>query len=160
MKAESSEARNPFGVRDAPDPDGVDVTDFAARAELSGGADDPNARAWCGPCGDGQRDSLEGGWSSRWNGAVDPTIAGDTKESWKMGNARVHSIGERVYLLFDWANGARQALIDARRSGHNRLLGRYINLSVPTITQPWTGLIIDHGRIDGRWTNGRLDFRR
>jgi hypothetical protein len=91
---------------------------------------------------------------------VDPTIAGDTVESWKMGNARVHSIGERVYLLFDWDDGARQALIDARRSGPNRLLGRYINLSVPTITQPWTGLIIDHGRIDGRWTNGRLDFRR
>jgi hypothetical protein len=69
-------------------------------------------------------------------------------------------IGERVYFLFDWDNGARRGLLEARRSGRDRLMGRYINLSALEITRPWTGLIVDHGRIDGRWTNGRLDFRR
>jgi hypothetical protein len=39
-------------------------------------------------------------------------------------------------------------------------VGRYINLGNPAITQPWVGLIVDNRRIDGRWPNGRLDFRR
>jgi hypothetical protein len=59
-----------------------------------------------------------------------------------------------------WNSGAGRALIDARRSGSNQLLGRYINLSDPTITRPWVGRIVDNQRIDGCWTNGRLDFRR
>jgi hypothetical protein len=159
MKAEFSKPRNPFGVRDAPAPDGADVSDFAAEVTLSGDAADPNAAAWGAPPG-AEGLGIEGEWSSRWNGGVDPTIAGDTAASWKLGKAQLRSLGDRVYLLFDWDEGARRALIDARRSGPNRLQGRYINLSDPTITRPWVGLIVDHRRIDGRWTNGRLDFRR
>jgi len=26
--------------------------------------------------------------------------------------------------------------------------------------RPWIGLIVSNERIDGRWTGGRLDFRR
>jgi hypothetical protein len=41
-----------------------------------------------------------------------------------------------------------------------RLVGKYINLSNPAITRPWIGLIVSERRIDGRWPQGRLDFRR
>jgi hypothetical protein len=159
MNTPSTPTRNPFGVQDAPEPDGADVTDFAARVDLTGAADDPNARAWCG-AGGAEAPSIAGNWSSRWNGGVDGTIAGDTADRWKPGKAEVKLVGDRVYVSFDWGNGARRALIDARRRGSNRLVGRYINLSDPTITRPWVGLIVDNRRIDGRWTNGRLDFRR
>jgi hypothetical protein len=67
--------------------------------------------------------------------------------------------GDRLYLLFDWDNGARRGLIDAHREGA-RLVGKYINLTDPKVTRPWIGLIVSNQRIDGRWTGGRLDFRR
>src|SRR5216117_822454 len=75
LTARGRESRNPFGVEDAPDPDGAEVTDFAAKVDLRGVADDPNARAWDGSTGDDQHVSIEGEWSSRWNGGVDGTIA-------------------------------------------------------------------------------------
>jgi hypothetical protein len=62
--------------------------------------------------------------------------------------------------LFDWDSGARKGLIDARREGPQRLVGKYINLGNPAITRPWIGQIVNDRRIDGRWTEGRLDFRR
>jgi hypothetical protein len=62
--------------------------------------------------------------------------------------------------LFDWHNGARHGLIEARRETPTRLVGKYINLTNPAITRPWVGLIVDARRIDGRWASGRLDFRR
>lgn len=133
---------------------------FAATAELNGAADDANARRWGTSWAADEQQSIDGKWSSRWNGGVDPTIARDSEETWKPGNAQLKTVGDRVYLLFEWGNGARQGLIDARRDGPNRLAGRYINLSDPTITRPWAGLIVDGRRIDGCWTNGRLDFRR
>ncbi len=88
------------------------------------------------------------------------TIAGDTEETWKQGEAELRVIDDRVYVLFGWNNGARRALIDARRDGPDSLIGRYMNLSDPSITRPWVGLIVDNRRIDGRWPNGRLDFQR
>jgi len=119
---------------------------------------DDNARQWAN-VGDGGP-GIEGLWSSRWNGGADPTIFGDAPEFWKQGRAELKLAGERAYLLFDWDNGARRGLIDARREGANRLVGKYINLTSPSVTRPWIGLIVDGKRIDGRWTNGRLDFRR
>ncbi|MER9474390.1 hypothetical protein [Mesorhizobium sp. M0520] len=68
--------------------------------------------------------------------------------------------GERVYLLFDWHNGVRKGLIDARRHGAKGLVGKYINLTDPKIVRPWVGLIVSNQRIDGKWPGGRLDFRR
>jgi hypothetical protein len=153
-------ARNPFGVEDAPDPDGSDVREFAADARLDGAATDPNARAWNHVREGERRDTIAGEWSSRWNGGVDGTIAGDTQQAWKQGKAELKIEGDRVYLLFDWADGTRRALIEARLQAGNRLRGRYVNLSDRTITRPWAGLIVDNQRIDGVWTHGHLDFRR
>ena len=122
-------------------------------------ADDGNAAAW-GTLGDsGRYDTIAGNWSSRWNGGADPTIPGDAADQWKQGLAEARLSGERVYLMFTWDHGARRGLIDAHREGA-RLTGKYINLTDPKITRPWIGLIVSHQRIDGRWTGGRLDFRR
>jgi hypothetical protein len=42
----------------------------------------------------------------------------------------------------------------------HRLVGKYINLTDPAISRPWTGLVVSNDRIDGRFPEGRLDFRR
>jgi hypothetical protein len=159
-QGEARQIPNPFGVMDVPDPNDAAVTDFAGRATLQESADDDNARAWSNADGSGQPATIEGHWSSRWNGGADPTMPGDTADQWKPGRAELRTAGERVYLLFDWDSGARKGLIDARREGPQRLVGKYINLSNPAITRPWIGLIVSDRRIDGRWTEGRLDFRR
>jgi hypothetical protein len=150
--------RNPFGTMDVPDPDGRDVVDFAATAALDGGNDDVNASRWSEA--PDAADPLDGGWASRWNGGADPTIPGDAADKWKEGRAEVRVVGDRVYLRFDWGCGRRHGLIDARREGANRLVGKYINLTTPEITRPWVGLIVDATRIDGCFAAGRLDFRR
>jgi hypothetical protein len=91
---------------------------------------------------------------------VDATISGDSKDAWKQGRAQIVGVDDRVYVLFDWNDGARRGLIDAKRDGPRQLRGRYVNLSDPSIARPWAGLIVDDRRIDGHWTSGRLDFRR
>jgi hypothetical protein len=148
---------------DVPNPDDREVLEFAASAKLAGTSDDENARVWAGiwavPSDCDQRGAIEGNWSSRWNGGADPTIPGDVAKRWKQGRAEVKAAGDRLYFLFDWDNGARRGLIDAHREG-TRLVGRYINLTDPKIMRPWIGLIVSNQRIDGRWTGGRLDFRR
>lgn len=159
MNTNISHSRNPFGVEDAPDPEGADIEAFAESIELHGGPDDPNAPAWGTSVNDASS-SIVGAWSSRWNGGADPTIPDDSEAAWKRGKATVRVAGSRFYLLFDWDGGARQALLDVRYVDPDTLVGRYINLSNPAITQPWVGLIVDNRRIDGRWPNGRLDFRR
>jgi hypothetical protein len=151
--------RNPFDVMDVPNPNDQEGQDFAKTAKLEATPDDENARAWATPNNSGQYGAIEGSWSSRWNGAADPTIPGDAADKWKLGQAEVKAGGDRVYLLFEWDNGARRGLIDARREG-TRLVGKYINLTDPKVTRPWIGLIVSNQRIDGRWTGGRLDFRR
>lgn len=145
---------------DVPSPNDEEVTQFAASATLDGSADDDNASPWSPADGSGQPHSILGHWSSRWNGGADPTIAGDAAHKWKQGRAEVKIADGRVYLYFEWDGGARQGMIDARRDGSRRLVGKYINLSNPAIKRPWIGLIVDDQRIDGRWTQGRLDFRR
>jgi hypothetical protein len=87
------------------------------------------------------------------------TIPGHAKDNWKRGQAELKTADGSVYLLFDWHNGARKGLIEARCAGI-RLIGKYINLTDPKITRPWIGLIVSSQRIDGRWPGGRLDFRR
>ncbi|MBE1711971.1 MULTISPECIES: hypothetical protein [Mesorhizobium] len=154
-----SGVRNPFGVMDVPNPEDQEVMDFASGAKLSGSTHDENAKAWEMAGSAGPDDAIDGNWFSRWNGGADPTIAGDAKDKWKQGQAKVQTVGERVYLHFNWDNAARQGLIEARRDGR-RMVGKYINLSDPSVTQPWIGLIVNEERIDGRWPAGRLDFRR
>ena len=157
MKPDNRNIRNPFNVMDVPAPNDEAVMDFAASATLAGAADDENAKTWCA-VGE-QPDDVEGRWSSRWNGGADPTIAGDAADKWKQGPADVKTVEGRVYLFFTWDDGARKGLIDAQREGADRLVGKYINLTDPTITRPWIGLIVNNQRIDGRWT-GTAGFSR
>ena len=157
MNSKNQTKRNPFGVMDVPDPNDAEVTRFAASTALEGSADDVNAASWGAL--EGSNDTIEGKWSSRWNGGADPTIAGDTADKWKQGRGEAKIAGDRVYLYFDWDSGARKGLIDARRQGQ-QLVGKYINLTSPAITRPWVGRIVNDERIDGRFPEGRLDFRR
>ncbi|WP_027542086.1 hypothetical protein [Bradyrhizobium sp. WSM2254] len=150
--------RNPFGTMDVAGPDDSEVMDYAATATLAGDGADVNAGRWASiPT---SIDPLEGIWASRWNGGADPTIAGDTPETWKQGRAEIRVAGNRIYLRFDWDNGRRHGLIDAAREDAGRLVGKYINLTNPAITRPWIGRVVDAARIDGCFPNGRLDFRR
>jgi hypothetical protein len=151
--------RNPFDLMDVPDPNDREVLEFATGAKLAGNSEDENAQAWPSPSQRDHSGAIEGNWSSRWNGGADPTIPGDAADKWKQGRAEVKAAGDRLYLLFDWDNGARRGLIDAHREG-TRLVGKYINLTDPKVTRPWIGLIVNNQRIDGRWTKGRMDFRR
>jgi hypothetical protein len=150
-------SRNPFGVMDVPNPNDFEVARFAATSMLEEFAD-ANAESW----GSANKTdgTIEGNWSSRWNGGADPTIPEDAAYKWKRGCAEARIIGERVYLLFDWNRGARRGLIDAIRENPQRLVGKYINLSNPAIMRPWVGRIVSDERIDGCWPQGRLDFRR
>ncbi|MBR0812287.1 hypothetical protein JQ544_12180 [Bradyrhizobium diazoefficiens] len=150
--------RNPFGTMDVPSPDDAEVKDYAATATLAGDAADVNAAAWAAIAA--PSDPIEGIWASRWNGGADPTIAGDTPDKWKPGRAEIRIAGSRIYLRFDWDDGRRHGLIEAARDGAGRLVGKYINLTTPAITRPWIGRVVEAGRIDGCFPEGRLDFRR
>lgn len=149
--------RNPFGTMDVPAPDDSEVMNYAATAALTGDATDDNAADWAVIA---PSDPIEGAWASRWKGGADPTIAGDTPDKWKQGRAEIRIAGSRIYLRFDWDNGRRHGLIDAARNSADRLIGKYVNLTTPTITRPWVGRVVDAARIDGCFPNGRLDFRR
>ncbi|QQO18386.1 hypothetical protein JJB99_35950 [Bradyrhizobium diazoefficiens] len=150
--------RNPFGTMDVPAPGDSEVMHYAITAALAGDVADSNATPWASiPA---LSDPLDGTWASRWNGGADPTIPGDTPETWKQGRAEVRVAGGRIYLRFDWDGGRRHGLIDAARESGNHLVGKYINLTNPAIMRPWIGLVVDAARIDGCFPNGRLDFRR
>ena len=152
--------RNPFGVMDVPDPNDDDVTQYARNTVPDESAADENAKPWSAGDASDRRGTLEGEWSSRWKGAADPTIPGDTPDTWKQGQGEAKIVGGRVYLLFDWDSGKRRGLIDAQREGPHRLVGKYINLGNPEITVPWVGLVVSDQRIDGYFSLGRIDFRR
>ncbi|WP_213288585.1 hypothetical protein [Bradyrhizobium sp. sGM-13] len=161
MKSESDlTTRNPFGVMDVPNPGDDDVMQFARITMPEESATDENARPWSPGDASYQRGRIDGEWSSRWKGAADPTIPGDAPDKWKQGRGEARTVGDRVYLLFDWNAGARRGLIEARREGPRRLVGKYINLNNPEITVPWVGLVVSDQRIDGYFAQGRVDFRR
>jgi hypothetical protein len=153
--------RNPFGVMDVPTPDDQEeMAAYAAAAMVDGSARDDNAAAWSAKGVPDRHCGIEGIWSSRWNGGADGTIPGDTSDKWKLGRAEVRIVEPLVYVLFDWNHGLRRGLIEAKREDGERLVGKYVNLTDPAIARPWGGVIVNHRRIDGRWTRGRLDFRR
>jgi hypothetical protein len=143
--------RNPFQVKDVPDPDGEDVKAFAANVKLAGGAKDANAEQWAANATPGKSGSLEGEWSSRWNG-------GSAGNDWIAGTATVKKVGDRVYILYKDRTGTY--LIDAKPQGKTRLVGRYLSQESDGDTSPWVGEIVDGERIDGQWTMGRWDLRR
>jgi hypothetical protein len=152
--------RNPFGVMDVPTPNDDDVTQFARNTAPEESATDENAKPWSAGNISDPQGTIEGQWSSRWKGAADPTIPGDAPDKWKQGQGEARIVGDRVYLLFDWDSGKRRGLIDAKREGPRRLVGKYINLNNPEITVPWVGLVVGDQRIDGYFALGRVDFRR
>ena len=152
--------RNPFGVLDVPNPNDNEVTQFARNTVPQELATDENAKPWSTGDASYPRGTIEGQWSSRWKGAADPTISGDAPDKWKQGEGEARIVGDRVYLLFDWDSGKRRGLIEARREGPRRLVGKYINLNNPEITVPWVGLVVSDQRIDGYFTQGRVDFSR
>jgi len=152
--------RNPFGVMDVPNPNDDGVTQFARDTLPEESATDENANPWSAQDSGHQHGTIEGQWSSRWKGATDPTIPGDAPDKWKQGEGEARIVGDRVYLLFDWDSGARRGLIDARRESPRRLVGKYVNLNNPEITVPWVGLVVSDQRIDGYFSQGRVDFRR
>ena len=161
MKAENDLAtRNPFGVMDVPNPTDDEVTRFARNTAPEESTTDENATPWSTADASYPRGTIEGRWSSRWKGAADPTIPGDTPDKWKQGQGEARIVDDRVYLLFNWDSGKRRGLIEARREGPHRLVGKYINLNNPEITVPWVGLVVSDQRIDGYFTQGRVDFRR
>jgi hypothetical protein len=147
-----SPTRNPFGVEDVPEPNAPEVEAFASRTELPADSGDPNAERWDVVGESAAQGSIEGEWGSRWNG-------GAAGAQWKTGRAQIAIRGDRFYALFDWDHGLAHGVVDARRDG-DRLIGRYLNLGNPDIRRPWTGLVVDEHRIDGRWPEGHLDFRR
>ena len=89
-------SENPFGVIDAPNPCDGEVIAFARNAPLDGATDDANAGIWsvAEPV---PHTSIEGRWESRWNGAADPTIAGDTADTWKQGTGELKIVQDRIY---------------------------------------------------------------
>jgi hypothetical protein len=111
--------RNPFEVIDVPNPNDREVLAFAASAKLWGTSDDENAKAWMPPGGFNQHDSVEGNWSSRWNGGADPTIPGDAATKRKQGQAEARAVDDRVYVIFDWEDGTRRGAHRCTARGHD-----------------------------------------
>ena len=81
-------SRNPFGVMDVPNPNDFEVARFAATT-TPGGFADANAEPW-GTANESDG-TIEGNWSSRWNGGADPTIPEDAPYKWKRGSAQARS---------------------------------------------------------------------
>ena len=87
---------------------------------------------------------IEGPWSSRWNGSADPTIADYTATNVNRAKAKPERVGDRVYLYLDWDFGARKGLIDAKRVGPQRLVGKIHQPHQPLLSPVrWIGLFVD-----------------
>ncbi len=151
MADDKGKTRNPFNVKDVPDPDGEEVKTFAARVKLAGDGKDPNAEQWAPKATPGKASSLDGEWSSRWNG-------GSAGKEWETGTATVKKVGDRVYILYKDRTGTY--LIEAKLQGKTQLVGRYLAQRDDEESAPWVGKIVDGERIDGAWPMGRWDLRR
>ena len=148
------QVRNPFGLVDiADDFFGEELQEWAAGVQLSGGEDDPNAEAWAPPSAQRDFDSIDGEWSGRWS---EPQ---KDDKAWTSGSATIKSVGDRVFFLYRAEED--EYLCEAMREG-NRLVGTYVNVDPFRWDDqgPWVGLIVGKDRIDGKWLDGRWDFRR
>jgi hypothetical protein len=150
LAQQGEKPRNPFDVKDVADPDGADVKEFADKVRLTADGQDANAAQWSEKPTEGKTASLDGEWFSRWN-------SGEGSE-WVSGTAKVKAVGDRVYILYEDKTG--KYLIDARRDGRRKLVGRYVNVDAEGDTAPWVGVVVDDERIDGDWGSGRWDLRR
>ena len=146
-------SRNPFSVPDVANFDLKDVKKLSEGTSLSAGNQDPNAASWTK-----QLDSSEkkpsgqgwtGAWFSRWNG-------GSSGSDWTNGKAEIQEKDGRFYILY--SDSTDTYLIEAQKDG-NMLLGKYRDME-GSDQGPWVGRLVDSGRIDGQWSQGRWDFRR
>jgi hypothetical protein len=157
VKAAFHKRKNPFGLPDVYDPEGSDVQTFARSVSLPGDDKDPNALPWSSATvqrsPDGSwpsSDSLDGFWYGRWNG-------GGAGDRWVAGTALVRSVENHVYIQH---KDGPLFLIESCRVGRDLLVGRYMNVDMPSDSYPWVGRIVSPERIDGQWTFGRWDFQR
>jgi hypothetical protein len=147
-------SRNPFNVPDVPDPDGLDVKQYAATINNLGTPIDENARQWVTGPALPARTTIDGEWVSRWN---------HTGASWiPEYTAQIKSVGNRVYILYRDHQG--RFLADLRRDG-DLLVGRLVGVENPGDSNPMVVRIVNMERLDGAWgtigrTSGRIDFRR
>lgn len=99
-------------------------------------------------------DPLDGAWSSRWNG-------GTAGNEWRVGHAAITVTGRYTVATYRDSEGYRRTyVLIAERLDDARLCGRYFSLDKPFESSPWVGVIVNDSRIDGRWEQGRWDFRR
>jgi hypothetical protein len=147
----AADERNPFEVKDVPNPDGEDVQAFAREAKLPADKKDDNAPQWSEKVTEGKPGTLDGEWSCRWSSV------GGGVTNWYFGTATVRTVKDRVYILCKDETGT--FLIDTLRKG-NRLVGRYMGIWSNSDSTPWVGVIVDNERIDGIWSGGRWDLRR
>jgi hypothetical protein len=151
--------KNPFGIKLEPVPDDDEVKEFAKTVTLAGGDKDANAEQWVGGATKGKADSLDGEWSGRWKyaGEGKPWV---TQEK----PTKFASTGDRVYILFTYAEGPYLVVATRQGKKKDRLVGRFMSVNEPKDTGPWVGLIVGNERIDGEWKgpagSGRWDFRR
>jgi hypothetical protein len=143
--------RNPFCVRDVPNPFDAKVKAYARRAPTKANKKDPNAHNWPASKIEPGDDTVEGYWRARWNG-------GGARSKWIDGTAEIRVVQNTVYILYK--DRTSTYLTEAKIQNNNRLVGKYVNINNPRDSTPWTGIIIDNKRIDGHWAKGRWDYRR
>jgi len=146
----TSNTKNPFGVKDVGAIDYDEVRKFASTTFLSGAANDANAEKWADSNNrTGQLTTIEGVWESRWNGGAAGT-------EWRKGKARVKQVNDSYFIFYqDNSRYLIEGKIDK-----DVFIGRYINLDSAGDAGPWVGKVINTDRIDGQWSQGRWDFRR
>ena len=148
--AQSVSEKNPFGVKDVGEINYDEVRKFAATSVLNGADNDPNAEKWATPQSTNEETgTIEGIWSSRWNG-------GSAGIQWKKGKAQVKRVSDVYFILYE---DDGKYLIEGKME-NGLLLGKYINLNNEADGGPWVGKVVSKDRIDGQWPQGRWDFRR
>jgi len=146
----TSTTRNPFGVKDVGEINYGEVKKFASESVLNGAENDPNAEKWATPQSMGaETGTIEGSWSSRWNG-------GAMGSEWQKGKAQIKKVNEVYFILYE-DNG--KYLIEGKIE-KDSLIGKYVNQNNETDAGPWAGKIVSKDRIDGKWSQGRWDLRR
>lgn len=134
----------------------VDIRRFAKSVRLTGATNDANSAEWATTYGDFSRPQspIDGTWRGRWSGGT----AGD---SWEYGTANVVTLDNlfgALYIGDDYLDAP--FVIVAERGDEGYYLGRYYCLTEPKDNSPWAGVVVSERRIDGRWADGRWDFRR
>lgn len=154
---DESVARNPFGLPDVTKPFLAKFKEFWQTAPLVGGEKQANAAAWASITVPDAKD-LTGRWSARWRTDTE-------RKEWLVGEAIVKVKDDRTFILYRDAQARYLFELRTQKPGTtdqpgHRLIGTYVNLADETDTGPWGGLVVGNDRIDGKWQNGRWDFRR